>query len=73
MTIKEVKAKVAEIATLGARDSERAHAVEDDLFEAVLRAIANDTASGTAVPRGVRALARAALKTKRFTFPRWSA
>jgi hypothetical protein len=47
-------------------DDEKAHDLEDDLYERVLRAIA----SGARYPR---ALARAALLTKELKFKRWCA
>lgn len=47
-----------------ALDDGRAHAREDDLYEAVLRAIANGDPNS-------QALAQAALKTKELKFSRW--
>lgn len=66
MTPEQIKEQVAEIEACKA-DDESAHAYEDDLRAAVLRAIADGTAVDPA------ACAAEALKTSDITFNRWCA
>lgn len=62
----EVRRKIGEIAE-SMDDPERAHGLEDDLYEFVLKAIAsNDTDDA-------RGLCLEALKTKKMDFERWCA
>ena len=65
MTISEVRVRVKEVAKLST-DHERAHSAEDQLYLDVLRAIAEGH------PDAAR-LARAALATQLFVFPRYCA
>lgn len=51
-----------------AHDSEEAHCMEKDLWETVLRAIAEDTVDGS-----IRAAASIALRSKLIPFSRWFA
>lgn len=69
LTLAEVELRVEEIAHTGLveRDDEKAHGMEDDLHQDVLRAIGNGTAED---PAG---MARAALRTTEFAFARWCA
>lgn len=66
MTVHEVRERVAEIAAI-ARDDERAHVMEDELHQAVLRAIADGTAEDP------QALAAEAIRTAEIEFSRWYA
>jgi hypothetical protein len=67
----DVRKRVAEIGEMKLHrdkiDAEAAHGAEDELYEAVLRAIAK---SGSL--ENARALAEAALETKKIDFPRWT-
>lgn len=66
--IRYIKAKVEIIENLSKTpDPEAAHSVEDDLYERVLRHIAEEGAGNPA------AIAKEALRTKDFNFPRWCA
>ncbi len=65
-TIEDIENVVAKI-TEAHGDAEVAHSLEDDLYESVLRRIA-DGPKGTA-----KELAYAALATKELDFPRWCA
>ena len=67
MTVEEVEKRVADIEA-GKGDDEGAHAAEDDLWEAVLKAIASNQPSGYP-----HMLAAAALKTREIDFSRWCA
>lgn len=65
MSPEDVRNRVATINTLR-WDDETAHGEEDDLYEAVLRVIADGAANAPE-------LAREALKTKTIRFARWCA
>lgn len=65
-TAAEVKREVAVILDL-VRDDEAAHNREDSLYEAILRSIAAGRAENP------KAMARAALVTKKIEFKRWCA
>lgn len=65
ITIEEVEARVRMVESRK-DDNESAHGIEDDLYEDVLRAIAEGSPEATA-------LARAALKSKDVDFARWCA
>ncbi len=71
MRVSDVKKRIEEIASMkfrsGKPDAEAAHGAEDELYERVLRAIASSTSLANA-----RALASAALETKKLDFPRWT-
>ena len=67
MNIADVTRAVATIADIGSGDPEAAHSREDDLYESVLRAIADGLATDPV------AMAKEALKTKDIEFPRWCA
>ena len=67
MNTNDVIAKVAEIRAM-ADDDERAHALQDDLYVAVLVAITDGSAKPSA-----RALALEALKVRNIEFSRWYA
>ena len=69
MTVPEIEERVAEIARLAVTDNEAAHAEEDQLYEDVLRTIADSDDSGLAKSM----LAVAALKTRSLDFARWYA
>lgn len=73
--VSDVRAAVAKIKTHPSYDYEVLHSMENDLYEAVLRAIVRDYfyVSEVAGYRHVRALARAALKTKKLKFRRVTA
>ena len=66
MTVDEIKAAVTKIEGL-THDDEAAHAEEDDLHVAVLKAIADGKCADPA------ACAREALKTTEMKFARWLA
>jgi hypothetical protein len=63
MTIVEIRFQVEQIQTMAGRDDEKAHGMEDALWQDVLRAIAKGS-------RKSRVLAREALKTLQIKFPR---
>jgi hypothetical protein len=65
MDVKGVEKRVREIRRIK-KDYEAAHAREDDLYEDVLRTIAEGA-------ENAQGLARAALKTKKIDFPRYTA
>lgn len=65
LTVAEIEQKVAQIEVIS-HDPEMAHALEDELREQVLQAIAD----GSEDPSS---LARAALKTSGLDFERWCA
>jgi hypothetical protein len=65
MTVDQVVARVAEIQQMS-DDDENAHSSEDELWEDVLRAIAD----GASQPAS---LAAVALRTKGISFARWHA
>ncbi len=65
MTVDEVREKVFSISCVG--DPERSHVMEDDLFESVLRYIADNG------ERGVCELAQEALKVRDLGLDRWYA
>lgn len=69
MDLDGVTAKLAEIRNMASADDEGAHAEQDGLYVAVLTAIANGEARGTAA----RALAQEALKVQDIRFARWYA
>lgn len=56
MTISEVRFRIEQIQKLKGQDIEKAHGMEDDLFQDVLRAIAKGS-------KKARALAQEALKS----------
>lgn len=64
LTVAEIRAQVAHIATIGPWDDEAGHTMEDRLHQNTLRAIA----AGAADPA---ALATAALATTMIKFERW--
>jgi hypothetical protein len=66
MQVADVEACVAEISQV-ADDPEKAHMLEDELWERVLEAIAQRE---TTDPEGI---AEAALQTRKIHFPRWCA
>lgn len=65
MTVEGIRQKVAEIRA-AADDPESAHALEDELYEAVLRGIVAGDAYYVS-------LCEEALKSKEIDFPRWCA
>lgn len=65
-TVKEVVRRVGEIAGY-AKDDETAHGAEDELYEGILKAIANGTAEDP------KAMAKEALATQKIDFSRWFA
>ncbi len=67
MTLDEIREAVAAIGRV-AHDPERAHALQDDLFESVLLEIAQGSGSADPVD-----LAAEALKVREIQFPRWMA
>lgn len=66
LTVEEVRARIEDIKAVVA-DAERAHSLEDSLYEDILRAIATDRCDD---PKGCAA---AALSTQDIDFPRWCA
>lgn len=67
LSVDEVEAEVERIGTMS-RDYEAAHGAEDSLYEDVLKAIAKGCNQFHA-----QKLAKAALKTKKLSFPRYTA
>jgi hypothetical protein len=64
MTIAEIRFRVqTQIQPLAGRDDEKAHSMEDDLLQDVLKAIAKGSGKS-------RALAQEALKSLKIKFPR---
>lgn len=59
MTVKEVKARIEEIIKVS-EDDERAHGLEDQLWEQVLEELS-----------ATNPIAEEALKTRRISFARW--
>jgi len=67
MTIKDVKARVAQVkGRVEIRDYDDAHCLEDDLFQDVLRAVAKGD-------KRSQALAQAALESRKLVFNRHTA
>jgi hypothetical protein len=62
--VKEVRRRVAQVRAFADIDDESAHAEEDGLYHAVLKAIARGAPDAPA-------LARAALRTSTIRFGRW--
>jgi DNA-binding FadR family transcriptional regulator len=66
MTIKEVQERVSEISNASG-DDERAHSMEDDLYQDLLEAIESGEAEAP------QAMCQIALTTKAMDFARWCA
>ena len=66
MTIKEVQERIAEISN-ASDDDERAHSMEDDLYQDLLEAIESGEAEAP------QEMCRLALTTKGMDFARWCA
>ena len=62
----DIRTKIGEIAGL-MDDPEKAHSLEDDLYEFVLKTIASDNTDD------IKGLCLEALKTKKMDFERWCA
>lgn len=69
MTLEQVKAHVEDIKAV-ARDPERAHSQEDDLYEAFIRDIAEAESIDS---NDLKAKAELLLETKAIEFERWCA